>query len=1349
MKTNYRVLINNPVMHDPIYAWDGDIEPGTRVEVSFNGKGMVGIVWEKNPKVDFDPSKIKKMDRVLEEEPFFPEHWRRLMGTVSSYYHYPLGPTVFTGVPRIFSTYDKRIEALRPYKLRLSSQGLEFFRRRVEERKEFKVVEALFRNPLESEGARTIYRNAAKFLEKSEMDAAIIKNILNPRIMETWICLSKEVKDEVFELDRHFSFDKTGALARLFEDAIVEKRHGGSSLGANRDEDSDWDGDEEGARYRHHGGDELAAMMDEIRKGMSENELALYDALPPITGRGSGVFPKGFFESVPKVPFPKIFANGKKRSENLATLAFLALNMNKIHLATPKGARVDLGDCLYEGWTDLVDSMSELPPDHPIKIGEAIRNSEEIAETSDPLSEPEAEDTNAQLQAHGDEEGESNIDSGKSNLSTIEESDADDESEVEAELDDGKTTSLTDIVEDDPMDSVVDSKADKELDVLMGGKSRKKGGKSKEAKKKSRSASFWRKSVGADYVLSANTDKALAALKMSGSGGTWTTVGAEIFGKVYGEELGDLVFWRLNEERASEFYREYGKLIALHMLASRFVSPGLLKDLYPDIISDMVFWLNKGYLDKRLQDGESAKDGKGKGKTKSKVAGKKGSGASEDSQGRNLELFSEFDSGNHDGKGDHGIDDDGPEAHIIQMSMPDLSSNGKNVDPNPALSREFMAMHASIARGASLFEAVSSKSAGKNGSNRVLDDGIPSIFELPVMRYFGVDEYGRPARGELQSDNGESDGSVAPSAGAYGKGSNFSPNTNTSSPVEMNPQGRRRGVIEMAPPPSIKGPSLTEDQRRVKESILKDMGRFACHLLHGITGSGKTEVYFEIMEECLARGAQALFLLPEINLTPQFHKRFDTRFPGVPSAILHSAVADVPRAKSYLAFARGDLRILIGTRLSVFTPVRNLGLVVVDEEHDLSFKQNNLLRYNARDVAVWLARQHGCPVILGSATPSLESYDLALRNVYKLDEMTRRAVANSTLPSVFVHDVDEDEMTDGISGLAVKMLRENLANGGLSVVFINRRGYAPVFRCGECDNVVSCPNCSCNLVVHLKAGVLKCHHCDHTEKIPRRCPCCGSDDMSPVGEGTQRTEDALARMIPEARIVRVDSDSTGRKNSWREIYNDVNEGKVDILVGTQMLTKGHDFDKLNLVVVLNADSGLFSSWYKSKELLFQTLVQVAGRSGRRGEKGVVLLQTTYPDNPIYEMVRNQDYRSFALDELEQRRQYDFPPFVFNAIVRSDAKTYEEAESFIKKGLREFVQRSVDIPEFAPGNLKIYGPVPHSLRKLKNRERCQLFFESHKRKYLHGAISLMRMILVEIGKEHPQLNWSIDIDPLEE
>ena len=532
---------------------------------------------------------------------------------------------------------------------------------------------------------------------------------------------------------------------------------------------------------------------------------------------------------------------------------------------------------------------------------------------------------------------------------------------------------------------------------------------------------------------------------------------------------------------------------------------------------------------------------------------------------------------------------------------------------------------------------------------------------------------------------------------------------------------------------------LNADQQKASDEIQTAFGKFQPFLLYGITGSGKTEVYFDAMAKVLAQGRQVLFLLPEINLTPQLLKRVENRFADVPTAVLHSQMAAGKRTQDYLRAMLGQAKLVIGTRLAVFTPLPDVGLIVVDEEHDGSFKQDNELRYHARDLAVWRAKQSSCPVVLGSATPSLESWHKAQSGAYRLLQLTERAHTAAQLPQVDILNVGRLKLDNGFSPQALQLLKQNFEAGGMSLVYLNRRGFAPALFCGDCGHTFGCPNCSAKMVLHQRARQLRCHHCDHREPIPFKCPDCGNQDLTAVGHGTQRVEETLRAFLPKAAVVRVDRDSTAHKNDWADLYRRIADNEIDILVGTQMLAKGHDFARLNLVIVLNADGSLYSADFRAPERLFAELMQVSGRAGRADKPGKVLIQTQLPEHPVFAAVKAQDYAVFAENELNERQMFAMPPFGFQTAVRADAPRVADAMEFLNAAKET-------LAPLLPESVSQFGAAPMLMVRLAERERAQIFLESTSRQDLHRAVSLWVQVLQQ--NRDGKIRWSVDVDTQE-
>ncbi len=536
-------------------------------------------------------------------------------------------------------------------------------------------------------------------------------------------------------------------------------------------------------------------------------------------------------------------------------------------------------------------------------------------------------------------------------------------------------------------------------------------------------------------------------------------------------------------------------------------------------------------------------------------------------------------------------------------------------------------------------------------------------------------------------------------------------------------------------------PVLNGPQQEAADAIGGAQG-FTPILLYGVTGSGKTEVYLQACAQVLAREAQGqiLILVPEINLTPQLEGNIRARFPGVMLATLHSSLSEGERMLHWLAAHQGQARIVLGTRLAILASLPHLKLIVIDEEHDPSYKQQEGLRYSARDLAVWRARQLAIPIVLGSATPSLESWHHAGSGRYRKLELRERAVKDAVLPRVKLLDMERDKPKDGLTSHLVAALRQRLERGEQSLLFLNRRGYAPVITCESCGWISNCTRCTSFMVLHKPEHRLRCHHCSLELRIPRHCPTCGNVDLQPLGRGTQRVEEGLQAMFPEARILRIDADSTRKKGSAQAAFDTVHRGEVDILIGTQMVAKGHDFKKLTLVGILNPDTALFSQDYRASERLFAQLMQVAGRAGRaaRAEGGSVsevLIQSRYVAHPLYSAVVNHDYDRFASSLLEERRQAALPPYMYQALLRAEAPELATAIAFLEAA-RDCIANDV---------ITINDPIPMTMTRVHNVDRAQLLVESASRPALQAFLKEWLSTLRDIKS---RVKWSLEVDPLD-
>jgi len=539
-------------------------------------------------------------------------------------------------------------------------------------------------------------------------------------------------------------------------------------------------------------------------------------------------------------------------------------------------------------------------------------------------------------------------------------------------------------------------------------------------------------------------------------------------------------------------------------------------------------------------------------------------------------------------------------------------------------------------------------------------------------------------------------------------------------------------------------PELTVEQRQVLSRIEADGNGFRAYLLHGVTGSGKTEVYLRLVERVLAAGRTALLLVPEINLTPQLEARIVARFPDSGLVSLHSELTEAARTRNWKAAFEGRARIVLGTRLAVFTPMPDLGLIIVDEEHDASFKQQDGMRYSARDVAVFRAHERDIPVLLGSATPSLESWanaaDTRTPARYTLLTLRERAVSSARLPAVQRIDTRVEKLQEGFSGALLQAIEKCLGRGEQSLVFLNRRGYAPVLACAQCGWVSRCPRCAANLVLHLADGRLRCHHCGFESRVPKACPTCGNQDILPFGRGTQRIEAVLMERFPQARILRVDRDSAKSRKQWEALLEQIHSGEADILVGTQMLAKGHDFPRLTLVGVLGADAALFAADWRAPERLFAQLMQVAGRAGRADLPGEVLIQTQFPEHPLYAALVRHDFQAFAAAQLKERELAGFPPYAYQAMLRAEAPLMADAVAFLATA-RAWPQAAEH------GDVVLYDPVPMRMARRANMERAQLLVESPSRRALQSFLCQWNDLLVSI-KTPSRLRWHLEVDPLE-
>ena len=517
-------------------------------------------------------------------------------------------------------------------------------------------------------------------------------------------------------------------------------------------------------------------------------------------------------------------------------------------------------------------------------------------------------------------------------------------------------------------------------------------------------------------------------------------------------------------------------------------------------------------------------------------------------------------------------------------------------------------------------------------------------------------------------------------------------------------------------------------------------GGYHCALLEGITGSGKTEVYLQLIDRCVQQGKQALVLIPEIGLTPQTLARFRRRF-NCAIAILHSALSDRERLTAWQNAQSGQAKIVIGTRSAVFTPMPQLGAIIIDEEHDSSFKQQDGFRYSARDIAIKRAFDQQCPIVLGSATPSLETLHNAMTGRYLHLAMTERATGASA-PAFETIDIRNLAMQDGFSPPLIAAIDHEINAGNQVLVFINRRGFAPVMICHSCGFNAQCPQCDARLTVHFGRRQLRCHHCEGQWALPSNCPECGSQQLDFRGSGTERSEQALQQLFIDTPVIRIDRDTTSRKNAMQELVDEVHRGEPCILVGTQMLAKGHHFPDVTLVAILDADGGLFCADFRGPEKMGQLLVQVAGRAGREAKPGRVLIQTHQPDHPLIQSLTQDSYQQYARQLLHEREQAGLPPYGYLTLLRAEHKQLETAEQL----LRDIRQQSeTDNQHGGSKAVQCFGPLPAPMTKKAGQYRAQLLLQATDRRALNRRLQA----ICHFADHHPlgkKVRWTIDVDP---
>jgi len=538
-------------------------------------------------------------------------------------------------------------------------------------------------------------------------------------------------------------------------------------------------------------------------------------------------------------------------------------------------------------------------------------------------------------------------------------------------------------------------------------------------------------------------------------------------------------------------------------------------------------------------------------------------------------------------------------------------------------------------------------------------------------------------------------------------------------------------------PPSDLPPILNSAQQNAVAQASERVGEFNCFLLDGVTGSGKTEVYLSLIEQALLRGKQVLMLAPEIGLTPQLVQRLEQRL-STESVLLHSGLSDNERERAWHRAALGLVRVVIGTRSSIFTPMPDLGLIIVDEEHDASFKQQEGFRYSARDLAVVRAQREKALLLLGSATPSLESLYNVERGRYQRLELPERAGVAKP-PKLGLIDVSNIRLDGGLSPQLKTVIRDTLAREEQVMLFLNRRGYAPVITCHGCGWLSSCQRCDAHMTLHFDDGLLWCHHCGQQHRKPRTCPDCGHSELRPLGQGTERLEEVLKQQFPDSPLLRIDRDNTRRKGSLEKMLSAIEAGECSLLIGTQMLAKGHHFPNVTLVGIIDMDQGLFSADYRAAERMAQMVMQVAGRAGRAEKLGRVLIQTRHPDHPLLQLLIQKGYAAFAAESLQERRETELPPFSYQALLRAESTDGEAPRLFLEQAAEQAHQLSSQV--------EVLGPIPAPMERRAGKTRAQLLLQAHSRALLQGLLSQW---VVQLGtlKLSRRVRWSIDVDPQE-
>ncbi|MGH8157164.1 MAG: primosomal protein N' [Rhodanobacter sp.] len=531
-------------------------------------------------------------------------------------------------------------------------------------------------------------------------------------------------------------------------------------------------------------------------------------------------------------------------------------------------------------------------------------------------------------------------------------------------------------------------------------------------------------------------------------------------------------------------------------------------------------------------------------------------------------------------------------------------------------------------------------------------------------------------------------------------------------------------------------PQLSDEQQQAVATVATGLGQYQPFLLDGVTGSGKTEVYLALIEQVLAQGKQALLLVPEIGLAPQTVRRLRERL-GVAVEVLHSNLSEGDRARTWLRARAGTARVILGTRSAVFTPLPQAGLIIVDEEHDSAYKQQEGFRYHARDLALVRARALGVPVLLGSGTPSLESLANAAAGRYRSLHLRARPGAIRP-PQVQIIDMRAQRLDHGMSPALLAAIGETVARGEQALVFRNRRGYAPVLLCHSCGWHADCPRCDRPLTLHASRRQLRCHHCDYQARMPAACPSCGAGELKPQGQGTERLEEALIAQFPQIPVLRVDRETTRRRDAFEQLLATLQDDQPAILVGTQMLAKGHDLPNLTLVAIVGVDEGLHSVDFRAGERLAQLVVQVAGRAGRARKPGRVLLQTHQPEHPLLRSLLAQGYAAAARDLLAERRQIQLPPYSHQVLLRADAVLREHVDAFLADALAALPLND---------QLQIAGPMPAPMPLRAGRQRGQLLLEASSRQTLHAMLRSWQLALLALPSAR-RVRWSLDVDPID-